>query len=402
MKNLKRLLKVLAVLVGLGALGIAGFLGLTHHRYTKTYAPPFPAVVADSTAEGLVRGRQVFMASCAPCHVSDDGARATGHVLEFPAFFGTVHAANVTQDPVGGVGAWSDAELARMIRTEIGRDGHFRPMPAGGPFMSDADLAAVIGFMRSADPLFQPVAQRAPKSDVTLMGELIFVWFLTIPHDAPVKIERPAHEPSVELGRYFADVGECWQCHTDGFSKSKRSKPGQYSGGFQMADHQGRTIITSNLTPDDTGLGGRKWSVEQFITAMRDGVTPDGRVLRMPMPRYRYADDVELRALWAYLQSLPKVSRTNQAGTAPELRASESMDPAVLWSALGCNACHGAGAPYAAKIAGAKDKPTEEVARWIRHAPEVKPGTQMPTFAALINDAQAQALAEWVKQAGSR
>lgn len=233
---------------------------------------------------------------------------------------------------------------------------------------------------------------------MSLLGEVIFVWMLTIPADAPPKIERPAHQPTVELGRYVAMVGECWQCHTEGFDKSKLSKPGLFGGGFELRDPEGRTLFGPNLTPDPTGLGGRGWSEAQFLSVMRDGVTPDGRVLRWPMPRYRYSDDIELRALWKYLASVPKVERQNREGTAPEQRASDTKDPELLWSRVGCVACHGERAPFADKLAAAKDKPVEEIARWIRHAQELKPGTQMPTFAAVLTEAQALALAEWVKQ----
>jgi hypothetical protein len=52
------------------------------------------------------------------------------------------------------------------------------------------------------------------------------------------------------------------------------------------------------------------WTEEGFITAMRTGVTPMGAKLRseyMPWTSYRYMSDDELKAVWLYLQSLPKV-----------------------------------------------------------------------------------------------
>ena len=44
------------------------------------------------------------------------------------------------------------------------------------------------------------------------------------------------------------------------------------------------------------------------MDALRTGKTPDGRELRseyMPWKSYRYMDDLELKAVWLYLQSLP-------------------------------------------------------------------------------------------------
>jgi hypothetical protein len=56
------------------------------------------------------------------------------------------------------------------------------------------------------------------------------------------------------------------------------------------------------------------WTYEQFVRAMREGVRPDGTPLQAPMTLVAsYAQnmtDVELQALWAYLQSVPAVPST--------------------------------------------------------------------------------------------
>jgi hypothetical protein len=62
-----------------------------------------------------------------------------------------------------------------------------------------------------------------------------------------------------------------------------------------------------NLTPHPDGLG--KVTYEQFVKAMREGVRPDGTPLKPPMNGLKaFAQrmtDVEMQALWAYLQSVP-------------------------------------------------------------------------------------------------
>ncbi|MEW5919278.1 MAG: diheme cytochrome c-553 [Gemmatimonadota bacterium] len=67
--------------------------------------------------------------------------------------------------------------------------------------------------------------------------------------------------------------------------------------------------FTANLTPDkETGLG--KWTAETFIAAIRNGRHEgQGRPLLppMPWPMYRNATDADLRAIFAYLQSIPAV-----------------------------------------------------------------------------------------------
>ena len=67
--------------------------------------------------------------------------------------------------------------------------------------------------------------------------------------------------------------------------------------------------FTANLTPDpETGLG--KWTEEMFIATMKTGRHEGkGRPLLPPMPYPVVAslNDGDIRALFAYLQSLPPV-----------------------------------------------------------------------------------------------
>lgn len=66
----------------------------------------------------------------------------------------------------------------------------------------------------------------------------------------------------------------------------------------------------ANLTPDSTGLG--SWKADQFIYAIRHGTymgLPGSRPLLppMPWPTYRFMTDEELKAIFAYLQSLSPI-----------------------------------------------------------------------------------------------
>lgn len=67
--------------------------------------------------------------------------------------------------------------------------------------------------------------------------------------------------------------------------------------------------FTANLTPDpDTGLG--KWTAEMFIATMKTGRHEGkGRPVLppMPVPALAALTDQDIRALFAYLQSLPPV-----------------------------------------------------------------------------------------------
>jgi hypothetical protein len=79
------------------------------------------------------------------------------------------------------------------------------------------------------------------------------------------------------------------------------------------------TSHTSNLTPDrDTGLG--TWSKESFIATFRTGRRlGSGRALLppMPVPSYQNFTVEELEAIFAYLQSIPKISNRVSDPTPP-------------------------------------------------------------------------------------
>jgi hypothetical protein len=67
--------------------------------------------------------------------------------------------------------------------------------------------------------------------------------------------------------------------------------------------------FSANLTPDDqTGIG--LWKAENFIQALRTGKHMGaGRAILPPMPWFNFmnAKEEDLRAIFAYLKSLPPI-----------------------------------------------------------------------------------------------
>jgi mono/diheme cytochrome c family protein len=72
-------------------------------------------------------------------------------------------------------------------------------------------------------------------------------------------------------------------------------------------------VYSTNITPDrQTGIGG--WTDDQIITAIRLGRRPNGERLVPvhPYPVFNGMAEEDLRAVVAYLRSLPPVNRANQ------------------------------------------------------------------------------------------
>lgn len=117
-------------------------------------------------------------------------------------------------------------------------------------------------------------------------------------------------ETPVERGRYLVTMGGCNDCHTPGYFFGKPDQNRILGGsdvGFVGPDHG--TYVGPNLTPDaQTGLG--NWSPDDIVTAIRTGVTPEGRELAPVMPWRRFAglQKSDAYAIAAYLKSLPAVS----------------------------------------------------------------------------------------------
>ena len=116
----------------------------------------------------------------------------------------------------------------------------------------------------------------------------------------------PSQSDLIKRGGYVAVLGDCVACHT-----ARGGQP--MAGGLELPTPFG-ALYSTNITPDArTGIGG--YSFEQFDVAVRRGVAADGHNLysAMPYPSYAKIDDVDMRALYAYLMhGLAPVEHANQ------------------------------------------------------------------------------------------
>jgi mono/diheme cytochrome c family protein len=123
---------------------------------------------------------------------------------------------------------------------------------------------------------------------------------------AALALPAPGAETPAERGRYVYLAAGCENCHTD---RDNRGPP--LAGGRKLVTDFG-TFYGPNITPDEThGIG--RWSEADFIRAMRRGVGPKGQHYYpvFPYAAYTLLDDEDLRALWAYLRTVPAVAQAN-------------------------------------------------------------------------------------------
>lgn len=401
-KLLSRILLSLAALLGVAALGLAGALGWASYQITRTWDLPVPEVAAATAPAAVARGAALFRSECAGCHAGGTGRAAGRFMDDLPPFLGSFHSANLTRHPTAGVGGFSDGQLARVIRNGVLPDGQRVMVMPAYPGLSDGDLSAILGFLRSDDPLFAPEPAPQARPAPSVVGRLILAFVVgAAPRPSAPVVAAPLRGPTAEYGEYLADqVLHCHGCHTAGFAADKLQGHGAYAGGFELVGGQGRKILTPNITPDpETGVG--RWSREQLVRALRDGIRADGSAIAPPMPRFRELGDDELTAIATYLRSRPAV-RNAVPRPAAEAAPTDGQG-AALFASRGCTACHGPGAPYQDKLRAAAGHSLEEVVDRILHAEKYASGSQMPTFAGVLSLAEARALAEHVKgEAGAR
>jgi mono/diheme cytochrome c family protein len=120
-------------------------------------------------------------------------------------------------------------------------------------------------------------------------------------------------EPSDDMvarGKALTIAGDCASCHT-----ADPAKP--FAGGKRIDTPFG-AVFSPNLTPDrDTGIGG--WSDDDFLRALRTGVSPDGTHYypAFPYPYFTKLIRDDILAIRAYLATLAPIR--NKAPP-PELR----------------------------------------------------------------------------------
>jgi mono/diheme cytochrome c family protein len=280
---------VLAVVLVLASLYVFSTNRLTKHYEVSDSSPPIPR---DSAS--LTRGRHLARAisKCVECHGDD----LAGQVLADEMPFARLVAPNLTTGR-GGLGGLAEDAMVRAVRHGVAPSG--RPlvlMPARNYWpMGDDDVGALIAYVRSVPPVdkeLPPTAFGLVGRTLILGGKLDAMFEArSLDHSARRPPPPPA-DTTVAYGKYLADIGGCTGCHNP--SLSGGAVPGAPADAKPAA----------NITPE--GIG--SWTEADFFKALRDGVRPDGTPIdstMMPIRLTREMTDLETRAIWMFLRTVP-------------------------------------------------------------------------------------------------
>ena len=214
-----------------------------------------------------------------------------------------IGSANITPDPVTGIGAWPDGQKIRAIRDGIGRDG--RSLNRLIPYnrfrhMSDEDAYCLAAYLNTLTPVTHSVSRAKVSFAASLLARE--------PARPPGSVPEPDRRNVLEYGGYLATLGGCRDCHTAG----RRSPFGKVRfGGGRRFHLAGGTVVSSNITPDPhTGIG--RWSEQDWLERVYQyreyaergspKVGPENLTV-MPWLELSQLQADDLKAIFAYLRT---------------------------------------------------------------------------------------------------
>lgn len=279
--------------LGASALALGSVVGEQKlQRRVNVTVAALPYVTEPAAVE---RGRYLFMSrGCTDCHGANGGGREFINDGQGMRVIGP----NITTGPGGVVAGYRPEDWVRIIRHGVKPDG--RPaliMPSEDyNRFTDADVQALVAFLRQ----MPPVPGQGAVLELPLPVKTLYAAGLI--KDAAEKIDHrlPPAQPvpegvSVAHGAYVANM--CMGCH------------GAQLAGGPIPGSPPDWPPAANLTGVSDGAMAGYRSAQAFAAMMRTGRRPDGTAVSevMPFMSLREMNDVDLQALYAYLQSLPAV-----------------------------------------------------------------------------------------------
>ncbi|MEQ8583774.1 MAG: cytochrome c [Marinoscillum sp.] len=313
-----KILKILGIIAA-GIILLALF-GITFIKTTMPDVGPPPTVSIEVTPERIARGAYLAhsVTVCMDCHSTRDWSKFSGPLVpgtlgkggevfnqDF-GFPGTFISKNITP---AGVGEWTDGELYRLITTGVTRteDPIFPVMPyyKYGQ-MADEDIYSIIAYIRSLAPIQNEVAPSAADFPMSIILH-------TIPKPGNPQ-PLPEKSDVLAYGAYMTSAAACGDCHTPQ-DKGAPIMELNFAGSFEFNMPGFGIVRSANITPDQkTGIG--SWSEEFFVNRFKayadssyvpHAVGENDMQTVMPWMMYATMQEEDLKAIYAYLRSLPAI-----------------------------------------------------------------------------------------------
>jgi hypothetical protein len=235
------------------------------------------------------------------------GFEGGGHVVPFgkaEGVPGEVTPPNITPFALKD---WTDDEIVRAVVEGINKKGDtlFPAMPYHNfSRLAKDDIYSIVAYIRTLKPVETVMPARKLEIPPSMFGPL--------PENTLATNKKPDPSDKVKYGEYMITAAVCGECHTPmtpqgpDFSKA-------YSGGF-VFDAGFMKVAVGNITPDSaTGIG--TWTEDAFVQKFKTnaaqtekGEDPGKFNTIMPWSMYAGMKDEDLKAIYAYLRTVPPIS----------------------------------------------------------------------------------------------
>ena len=291
-KWVKRTSIALAALALLGAAtaGVGNVLG--ERKMARSIALVVRPLDIVPDVARVDHGRYLYNTrGCAECHGADGAGKTIvrdGGML--------VVAPNITAGPNGTTAHYRVVDWVRTVRHGV--------KPNGNPVMimpsedysrlSDEDMAALVAYLEQ----MRPVSGAKAVIDVPVPVKALYAFGVI--KDASEKIDHalapPQAVPAAVTPAYGAYVAAtCTGCHGADLAGGRvPGAPPSWPPAAQLAPGKGSAM---NRYP----------TADAFMAMLRTGHRPDGSAISpvMPFGSFRQMNETDLRALYAYLKSVP-------------------------------------------------------------------------------------------------
>ncbi|GAB2483096.1 c-type cytochrome [Algoriphagus taiwanensis] len=314
---MNKIFKIAAYL--LGAIVLLWICGVAFLQFAFPKVDPAPELTIEYTPDRIENGAYLanHVAVCMDCHSKRDFSLFSGpptpgtlgaggdrfdHSIGLPGVF---YAKNITPF---GISNYTDGELFRLITTGVTNDG--RAMFPLMPYMyygkmDPEDIYDIIAYIRS----IPSVETDIPDSKADFPVNLIL---RTMPQNAEM-VTKPDPSDQIAYGGYLVNASGCIECHTRMTPQGVINHEFAFSGGRDFPFPDGSLVTSSNITPDaETGIG--NWTEEIFIQRFKQ-YADSGYVIPkvnlgefnsiMPWTMYAGMKEEDLKAIYAYLQTIP-------------------------------------------------------------------------------------------------
>ncbi len=313
MKTFLKILKWLGIVI---ALLLVILVISTYAMWQRKFEAPYPDIHASTDSAVIAHGEYLVYgpAHCAECHLAmtDMEKFKAGEKtplsggFEFKLPFGTIQSRNLTSDKETGLGRYSDAEIARLLRQQVRPNGRTMIPFMEYQNMSDADLTAIVSYLRS----LPPVKKEIPEAQWNFMGKAVMAFLIKPegPQGTPPKSVQP--EVTVEYGKYLADdVSNCKGCHTERSMKTGEYIGIPFGGGLKAeasTGEKGVFVVSQNITTDKQFGKLASWDADHFVNRFHQGILIPQSI--MPWASFQHYSDNDLKAIYRYLVTIPPVN----------------------------------------------------------------------------------------------